>query len=84
MDLAQGVNRGVGSERVSSSVFKSSCFSMLPQTEIQLLSRFFCYSKLFCSFGFGLRKALLRDSMKVKVEDAHLPAFRNCIQNEFE
>ena len=59
MDLTQGVNMGVGSEGVSSSIFKSSCFSMPPQTEIQLLSRFFCYSKLLCSFGFWIEESFV-------------------------
>ena len=38
----------------------------------------------FVHLVFGLRKALSWDSMKVKVEDAHLLAFRNCIQSELE
>ena len=59
MDLTQGVNMGVGSEGVSSSIFKSSGFSMPPQTEIQLLSRFFCYSKLLCSFGFWIEESFV-------------------------
>ena len=39
--------------------------------EIHLLSRFLCYSKLDCLFGFSLlRKATPRDSTKVFVEYA--------------
>ena len=40
--------------------FQIFCLRVLPlppQNEMQILSRFFCYSKLVCLFGFGLRKA---------------------------
>ena len=57
---------------------------LLPQNEIQLLSNFFCFSKLVCLFGLGLRKASPRDSTELKVEHAHLIAFRSCTQGEPE
>ena len=57
---------------------------LLPQNEIRLLSSFFCYSRMVSLFGFGLRKASPRDSKKLKVEHAHLLAFRSCTQRESE
>ena len=45
---------------------------------MQLLSGFCCYSNLVCLFGFWVEKSVATCSSKVKVEHAHLVAFRSC------
>ena len=68
--------------------FVSSCdvfnclFRLDVQNEIQLLSRFFCYSCLVCLLGFWLRNAACQSHWK-PVSDgivfwSYLMAFRNC------
>ena len=55
---------GLGEKR-----FKFLTIRVLPlplQNEIQLVSRFFCYLKLVCLFGFGLKRASPRNSTRVK------------------
>ena len=72
MDLAQGVNMGVGSEGVSSLIFKSSCFSMPPQLKYSCYQDSSVIRSCFVHLVFGLRKALSWDSMK----DAHFTCFQ--------
>ena len=75
---------GVGSEGVNSSIFKSSCFQCCHKLKYSCYQDSSIIRSCFVHLVFGFRKALSWDSMKVKVEDAHLLAFRNCIQSELE
>lgn len=59
-------------------IFLHFALPLPPQNEMQLLSGFSCYSNLVCLFGFWVEKRVATCSSKVKVEHAHLVAFRSC------
>ena len=64
--------------RLKEKYFYIFALPLSPQNEIQLLSGFCCYSNLVCLFGFWVEKSVATCSSKVKVEHAHLVAFRSC------
>ena len=64
--------------RLKEKYFYIFALPLPPQNEMQLLSGFSCYSNLVCLFGFWVEKRVATCSSKVKVEHAHLVAFRSC------